>query len=187
MPTVYAHSAFSWENFFQCSQLILQLWRDLSKLQQIKFCFFLHQKITGIYKTYIRCLKLVCVWMYACMFVKMFVWHLKPVTHTKHGPEIWCTPYRSIAKGVFIRLYNTLPTRLGIAWNKCELFRFEPKFLFIALQNMKTLKHILRKVRANIRSIKILYHKRKTRTIKQFHKKDYHCGDLTFGSHHTMT
>ena len=125
-------------------QLILRkLLQNFSKLKAVKF--YNQKRITSIYKTYKRqklvCVGRVCV-CFVCMYVCLwwcFMWHLKPVTNTKRGPEITGVLRTVVQPGELSSAYTVhCQQGFGLAWNKCELFRFEPKFLFIALQNMKT-------------------------------------------------
>ena len=168
-------------------QLILRKFlENFSKLKAIKFYNKKKKKITSIYKTYKR-QKLVCVGdtsvLHVCMFVceDVYVTFKTSYKHKTQPRNIWCAPHRSAARGAFICLYSTLPTRLWIiAWNKCELFRFEPKFLFIAIQNMKTWIFLDNSAGQYVKLkvyLFILYRTRKTCTFLNKHEKDYYCGE----------
>ena len=78
--------------------------------------------------------------LYVCMYVCKDVYvTFKPVTNTKRGPEITGVLRTVVQPGELSSAYTVhCQQGFGLAWNKCELFRFEPKFLFIAIQNIKT-------------------------------------------------
>ena len=91
-PGCLLHAAFSWENVFNATSTdFTRLLQNFSKLKAVKFYnqkknHFYLQNLCKRQNLVVVCVCLFC--MYVCLFVMMFMWHLKPVTNTKRGPEI---------------------------------------------------------------------------------------------------
>ena len=156
-------------------QLILRkLLQNLSELKAVKF--YNQKRITSIYKTYKR--QKLCGCMYVCLFVRMFMWHLKPVTNTKRGPEITGVLRTVVQPGELSSAYTVhCQHGFGLAWNKCELFRFEPKFLFIALQNMKTWISLDNSAGQYVEYTYLYCIVHGKLALKNKHERDYYCGE----------
>ena len=129
------HAAFSWENFFIATSADFTQTFFLTKFLEIKrqSSFYNKKRITSIYKTYKR-QKLVCVGVcVSVLYVRMFVCEDVYVTfetsykHKTRPRNNWCAPHRSAARGAFICLNSTLPTRLWISVKQMWTFQVRTK------------------------------------------------------------
>ena len=128
-PGCLPHAVFSWENFFNATSAdFTQTFTKFLKIKSNQVCIIKKESLLFTKPIKGKTLWCVCLFcMYVCLFVRMFVWHLKPVTNTKRGPENWCAPHRSAARGAFICLYSTLPTRLWISVKQMWTFQVRTK------------------------------------------------------------
>ena len=123
--------------------------------------------------------------LYVCMFVceDVYVTFKTSYKHKTRPRNNWCAPHRSAARGAFICLYSTLPTRLWICVKQMWTFQVRTKVSIYSSPKHKNMNFLRQQCRPICGVYLFILHRtRKTCTFLQT-LKDYYCGEINFHFH----